>query len=1013
MKKKKFFKNMKRILLIMLCTITLFFSMPKKTNAGTIENFVDLMLKIPDMVMRLFNDISGESVSNFKIKLNLKGWSSATKGSAYNFDVTPYDIFTSGLVYQRAEDFDGNLGDEKYVRIPVLDINFFRDDTGIANYANSSANILRPVVSNVYKSLRNLVLVMMMVILLYIGIRIVVSTAVADQVKYKQWLVDWVVGICLLLIMQYIMSFLMNVNEMIVKMLGDNKESSYYISLSKLGGGVETEDAINAGSNAITGKDAVSAYYNDWGDVKEAATIGSSTYDPGVRLFYLDHLDVRNKDNGSDCFDFDESTGEIHVERNDWASESKNGNVFINARIFRPADEGIHTAAKVVSGGILGTIGAVAGGVVGSVFSPAGTAVGGVAGFSTFSAAGWSIASAIVGDDDDDSWADKVVYRCNLPEFCRTITTFGSKYVWIYRGSGVYEAYTENEDVDKSNSRFGEFTILYILLVLETCIFFYTYLKRVFKLAFYTMIAPLIAFMYPLDKLGDGKAQAFNTWFKEYMFNVLVQPLHLLLYTVFIYAASELVRENMIYAIGAYGYMIAAEKFFKKIFGFEKAPGGTPGLAGPGMAHAVGHGLEKLGGFGPPKMGGKGGSDEKGKSKVKLARNPLAPGWGGAPTTGGMPSSGGRRGSRGIPGGGGIPIGGGPSGGGPSGGIPSSGGGIPGGSGRLPAGVRRGGRVIKGAVSGLGNSLARKFSGNKAGTLKELATKKGIKATLGNAVKFGAKSAVRVGGGVVGAGLGVAAGLATGAVTSILTGEDNIGKQMAAGAIAGTNRGQQFGQYLNDKGEAFIEEGKDRAAENDPEYAAELEAQRIMDNNENMTAEQRDYAAKVLYNGAKREEIEQNIDKLKSQMNAGVSPEVAAQRFHYNKVDLNNAEEYEKSVNNETRTILNDSAQRQHIESNISNDDIKDKQKELQAPIQQQINEAQEALRKAKDEQKNAKTRSEQSEINKRIEGCEKQIEAYETQKSKITHEVAKESLIKDKARAESERRHQVYGKWS
>ena len=32
------------------------------------------------------------------------------------------------------------------------------------------------------------------------------------------------------------------------------------------------------------------------------------------------------------------------------------------------------------------------------------------------------------------------------------------------------------------------------------------------------------------------------------MFNVLVQPLHLLLYTVFIYAASELVRENIIYA---------------------------------------------------------------------------------------------------------------------------------------------------------------------------------------------------------------------------------------------------------------------------------------------------------------------------------------------------------------------------------------------------------------------------------------------------------------------------------
>ena len=970
MKKKKFLENMKRILLIILCIITLFFSMPKKTEAGTIEDFVNLMLKIPDAVMRLFNDISGESISNFKIKLNLKGWNGDTKGSVYNFDVTPYDIFTSGLVYQRAADFDGNLGDEKYIRIPVLDINFFRDDTEIQNYANSSANILKPVVSNVYKSLRNLVLVMMMVVLLYVGIRIVVSTAVTDQVKYKQWLVDWVVGICLLIIMQYIMSFLMNVNEMIVEMLGENRESSYYISLSKLGGGLDT-------------------YYNDWGDVKKDATPGTDSYDPGVNLFYLDHFDVRNKDNGSDCFDFDEDTGEIHVERKDWASESENGNVFINARIFKPADEEVNKAIKSFSA----RVGFIAGAVAMNPMNPNPIKINPITG----AMKGWSIASAIVGEDNDDRWADKTVYRCNLPEFCRTLTTFGSKYVLIYRGSGVYESYTENEDVDKSNSRFGEYAILYILLVLETCIFFYTYLKRVFKLAFYTMIAPLIAFMYPIDKLGDGKAQAFNTWFKEYMFNVLVQPLHLLLYTVFIYAASELVRENIIYAIGAYGYMIAAEKFFKKIFGFDKAPGGTPGLAGPGMAHAVGHGLEKLGGFGPPKPGGgKGGGDDKGKSKVKLARNPLAPAWTSAPTSGGVVPPG-RSASGRTPGGSGLPIGG-----GSSGGAPSSGGGMPGAGGfssKLPAGVRRGGKIIKGAVGGVGNKFARKLSGNKAGTLKELATKKGIKATLGNAAKAGTKAAIRTTGGLVGAAGGLAMGLATGAVTSMLTGEDNIAKQMAAGVAVGANRGQQFGQYINDKGSAFIEEGKDRAAENDAEYASELEAQRIMDNNENMTAEQRDYAAKVMYNGAKREEIEQNIDKLKSQMDAGVSPEVAAQRFHYNKVDLNNAEEYEKSVNNETRTILNDSAQRQHIESTINNDDINDRQQELQAEKQQQINEAQEALRKAV-------TTSEQNEI-------QKQINAYQKQKNNITQEVAKESLVKEKAHAESERRHQKYGGWS
>ena len=38
-------------------------------------------------------------------------------------------------------------------------------------------------------------------------------------------------------------------------------------------------------------------------------------------------------------------------------------------------------------------------------------------------------------------------------------------------------------------------------------------------MAFLTMVAPLVAFMYPIDKMNDGKAQGFDTWIKEYIFN--------------------------------------------------------------------------------------------------------------------------------------------------------------------------------------------------------------------------------------------------------------------------------------------------------------------------------------------------------------------------------------------------------------------------------------------------------------------------------------------------------------
>ena len=112
-------------------------------------------------------------------------------------------------------------------------------------------------------------------------------------------------------------------------------------------------------------------------------------------------------------------------------------------------------------------------------------------------------------------------------------------------------------------------------------------------MAFLTMIAPLVALTYPIDKMNDGKAQAFNMWFKEYIFNLLIQPLHLILYMVLIGSAMTFASQNLIYAVVAIGFMTPAEKLMRKFFGFEKA--GTPGMfAGPAGAALMMGGINKL-----------------------------------------------------------------------------------------------------------------------------------------------------------------------------------------------------------------------------------------------------------------------------------------------------------------------------------------------------------------------------------------------------------------------------------
>ena len=102
-------------------------------------------------------------------------------------------------------------------------------------------------------------------------------------------------------------------------------------------------------------------------------------------------------------------------------------------------------------------------------------------------------------------------------------------------------------------------------------------------MAFLTIVAPLIALTYPIDKIKDGKAQAFSMWLKEYIFNALLQPVHLLLYTIFVGMANEFAIENPLYAIVAIGFLVPAEKFFRKMFGMESQTSvGTIGAAAGG-----------------------------------------------------------------------------------------------------------------------------------------------------------------------------------------------------------------------------------------------------------------------------------------------------------------------------------------------------------------------------------------------------------------------------------------------
>ena len=136
--------------------------------------------------------------------------------------------------------------------------------------------------------------------------------------------------------------------------------------------------------------------------------------------------------------------------------------------------------------------------------------------------------------------------------------------------------------------------MLYVGLVVLTFKFTFVYLKRLLMMSFLTLISPIVAATYPIDKAESGKAKGFDMWLKEYTYNMLLQPMHYILYVILISSSLTLAANNLVYAFVAFMFMNEGEKILKKIFGFGKAGGGTVGGIGAFTTGALASNVTKM-----------------------------------------------------------------------------------------------------------------------------------------------------------------------------------------------------------------------------------------------------------------------------------------------------------------------------------------------------------------------------------------------------------------------------------
>lgn len=111
-------------------------------------------------------------------------------------------------------------------KIELLDANFVTGGNTNKNYLveledESALNKLRSIIASWYVTFRTIAIVGLLSVLIYMGIRIIISSTSGEKAKYKERLMDWIIAFCLLFFMHYIMAAAVTVVDKVNDVLGD------------------------------------------------------------------------------------------------------------------------------------------------------------------------------------------------------------------------------------------------------------------------------------------------------------------------------------------------------------------------------------------------------------------------------------------------------------------------------------------------------------------------------------------------------------------------------------------------------------------------------------------------------------------------------------------------------------------------------------------------------------------------------------------------------------------------
>lgn len=113
--------------------------------------------------------------------------------------------------------------------------------------------------------------------------------------------------------------------------------------------------------------------------------------------------------------------------------------------------------------------------------------------------------------------------------------------------------------------RYFAYGILYLALIVVIVKFFISYIFRLFKVYFLIVLAPVVGVLFSLKRAGLKGSNPITSWLGSYTLLLFIQPIHAVLYLVFMFTAGEIATRAPFLGIALLWAIDRAEKVIKAI----------------------------------------------------------------------------------------------------------------------------------------------------------------------------------------------------------------------------------------------------------------------------------------------------------------------------------------------------------------------------------------------------------------------------------------------------------------